>query len=50
MDISKEETLKIINELNSKRIDIKRTIEKAAEFEGERGISIFQKKECSYIL
>ena len=46
MDISKEETLKIINELNSKRIDIKRTIEKAAEFEGERGISIFQKKNA----
>lgn len=44
MDISKENTLEIINELNYKRIDIRKTIEKAAKFQGERGISIFQNK------
>lgn len=44
MDISKENTLEIITEVNSKRIDVKKTIEKAAEFKGKRGISIFQNK------
>ena len=42
MDISKECILKIIEELNSRRIDIKKTIERAAEFEGEKGISIIK--------
>lgn len=42
MDISKESTLKIINEISSKRIDIRKTIEKAAEFQGEKGVAIFK--------
>lgn len=48
MEISKEEILKIIEEINTNRIDIRKTIEKAAEFKGERGISIF-KKNCTPI-
>ena len=47
MEISKENTLKIIEEINSKRIDIRKTIEKAAEFEGERAISIFKRNGSS---
>ena len=43
MDVSKENTLKIIDEVNSKRVDIRKTIEKAAEFEGQRGLAIFKK-------
>ena len=43
MDISKENTLKIIDEVNSRRIDIRKTIEKAAEFQGEKGVAIFTK-------
>lgn len=43
MNISKENTMKIIEEVNSRRIDIRKTIEKAAEFAGEKGLAIFTK-------
>ena len=43
MEISKEETLQIINEINSRRIDVEKTIRKAAEFEGEKGVAVFLK-------
>lgn len=44
MEFSKENTLKIIEEVNNRRIDIEKTIRRAAEFQGERGVSIFQNK------
>ena len=44
MQYSKESTLKIMDEITNRRIDIKKTIERAAEFEGERGVAIFTKK------
>ena len=44
MEISKENTLKIIEEVNSRKIDIEKTIRRAAEFQGERGLSVFKKK------
>lgn len=43
MEISKENTLKIIEEVNSRRIDIEKTIKRAAEFQGEKGLAIFTK-------
>ena len=43
MNVSKESTLKIIEEVNSRRLDIRKTIEKAAEFQGEKGVAIFTK-------
>ena len=46
MNISKENTMKAIEEINSKRIDIRKTIEKAAEFEGEKGVAIFKNNSC----
>ena len=39
-----EDMLKLIEEVNNKKIDVKKTIEKAAEFKGESGIAIFQNK------
>lgn len=39
MNISKEYTMKAIEEVNSKKIDIRKTIEKAVEFEGEKGVA-----------
>ena len=39
-----EDMLKIIEEVNNKKIDVKKTIEKAAEFKGEKGVAIFQNK------
>ena len=42
MDVSREDILKIIDEVDSRRIDIRKTIEKAAEFEGEKGVAIFK--------
>lgn len=44
MQYSKESTLKIMDEITNRRIDIRKTIERAAEFEGERGVAIFTKK------
>ena len=46
MNISKENIMKAIEEVNSKRIDIRKTIEKAAEFEGEKGVAIFKNNSC----
>lgn len=43
MDVSREDILKIIDEVDSRRIDIRKTIEKAAEFHGENGVAIFTK-------
>ena len=43
MNVSKESTLKIIDEVTNRRIDIRKTIEQAAEFEGEKAVAIFTK-------
>ena len=43
MKVTKESTLKIIEEVNSRRVDIRKTIEKAAEFQGQRGLAIIKK-------
>lgn len=44
MQYSKENTLKIMDEITNRRIDIKKTIERAAEFEGEKGVAILTEK------
>ena len=44
MQYFKESTLKIMDEITNRRIDIRKTIERAAEFEGEKGVAIFTEK------
>lgn len=43
MEVTKESTLKLIEELNSKEIDLGKTLEKAYEFKGENSFAIFTK-------
>lgn len=43
MEVTKESTLKIIEEINSKEIDLEKTIKKANEFYGEKSLGIFTK-------
>lgn len=43
MKVTKESTLKLIEEINSKEIDLEKTLKRAYEFKGEDSFSIFTK-------